>query len=150
MNVNDLIGEVCQLMSDEITNKNINLQMDLDRGLPTTLVDRVQMQQVLVNLARNGIDAMDVTPRGSKTLGIRSRQEGTNTMRVEIRDHGIGIQDPEKIFEPFFTTKEKGMGMGLAVCRSIIEAHEGRLWVEQNEPRGTIFTFALPTRASHS
>lgn len=150
VNLNDLISEVWHLLNDEITSRNIHLEIDLDEKLPSTLIDRVQIQQVLANLVRNGIDAMEATREEFKSLGIRSRQEREDALVVEVRDHGTGIQDPDRIFEPFFTTKEKGMGMGLAICRSIIEAHEGRLWARPNEPRGSVFTISLPLRERDS
>jgi signal transduction histidine kinase len=91
------------------------------------------------------MDAMEGT---SKHLVVRSRWDGVDTVSVEVRDHGSGIRDLERIFDPFFTTKEKGMGMGLSICRSIVEAHDGRLSAQHNTPRGTIFTFSLPARPS--
>ena len=95
------------------------------------------MQQVLVNLIRNGIDADERHGRRLETLVIRSRRDGTDRVRVEVQDYGRGIEDTERIFEPFFTTKEDGMGMGLAICRSIVEAHDGRLWATKGDPKGT-------------
>jgi signal transduction histidine kinase len=148
VDINEVIAEVCQLMSKDIMRKDTRIETDLERELPSTLVDRVQMQQVLVNLIRNGIDAMESTFDGARLLVVRSRRDERDTIVVEVRDHGTGIADPARIFEPFFTTKEKGMG--LAICRSIVEAHDGRLWAQQNEPRGALFTLALPMRASHS
>jgi signal transduction histidine kinase len=105
------------------------------------------MQQVIVNLVRNGIEAMEATVDVPKLLSIRSRREGTY-VRVEVRDRGRGLQDSESAFKPFFTTKKNGMGMGLTICRSIIEAHGGRLWATQNEGSGTTFCFALPSLSS--
>jgi PAS domain S-box-containing protein len=147
LNLNEVITEVCQLIGENAARKNINIETDLDRHLPPVLVDRVQMQQVLVNLIRNGIDAMESTTDYSKSLLIRSRRDDMNAVLVEVRDRGHGVADPERIFEPFYTTKHNGMGMGLAICRSIIEAHDGRLRVTQNEPGGTTLTFTLPTCA---
>jgi signal transduction histidine kinase len=91
---------------------------------------------------RNGIEAMDAL-RSDKVLRVRVRQ-AAEAMQVEITDHGRGIEHPEKVFEPFFTTKEHGMGMGLAICRSIIESHGGKLWAETHEPSGARFVFTLP------
>jgi signal transduction histidine kinase len=104
------------------------------------------MQQVLMNLVRNGIDAMD-SARDVGALRIRSLVDG-DMVRVEVSDCGGGIKYPERMFEPFFTTKESGMGMGLAICRSIIESHDGRLWAMNNEPKGATLAFALPIQAS--
>jgi hypothetical protein len=144
VNLNEVIIEVCRLISDDVTRKNICIETDLDVDLPSTWVDRVQMQQVLVNLTRNGIDAMDSSIDYPKSLLLRSRRNGMNEVLVEVRDRGSGVEDVERIFEPFFTTKENGMGMGLAICRSIIEAHDGRLRATKNEPCGTTLTFTLP------
>jgi hypothetical protein len=105
------------------------------------------MQQVLVNLIRNAIDALDPMVDDTRLIRLRAILEGENTIRIEIRDLGVGIKEPERIFEPFFTTKENGLGMGLAICRSIIEAHDGRLWATANEPRGTTVAFTLPLQA---
>jgi PAS domain S-box-containing protein len=150
VNLNEVIGEVCKLIGDDVTKKNISIETDLERNLPSTLVDRVQMQQVLVNLTRNGIDAMESSIDYPKSLLIRSRRDGMNEVLVEVRDCGSGVEDVERIFEPFFTTKENGMGMGLAICRSIIEAHDGRLRVTKNEPRGATLTFTLPAYSGES
>jgi signal transduction histidine kinase len=91
---------------------------------------------------RNGMDAMDTVTR-DKVLEVRVRQTG-DVVQIEVSDRGGGIEFPERIFEPFFSTKEHGMGMGLAICRSIVESHSGRLWTEANEPQGAKFIFTLP------
>jgi PAS domain S-box-containing protein len=148
LNLNEVIAEVHQLMLDENSSRRVNIETDLERDLPLTLADRVQMQQVLVNLARNGIDAMESTMELSKILSIRSRREGADQLRIEVCDRGSGLKDAEKAFEPFFTTKRTGMGMGLAICRSIIEAHQGRIWATRNEDQGTTFNFTLPILSS--
>ncbi|WP_119272216.1 PAS domain-containing protein [Taklimakanibacter deserti] len=142
--VNQLIGEVARLMADETAAKDIRMKTDLSPDLPPVALDRVQVQQVIVNLIRNGIEAMDNVADGARVLRIRSRREGPDAIRVDIRDTGPGFMDVERVFEPFFTTKENGMGMGLAICRSIVESHGGRLWAERNEPQGATFLFTLP------
>lgn len=144
INLNEVIGEVRQLMFDEIISQSIFVEANLDAGLPPVLADRVQMQQVLVNLVRNGIDAMKSTTDVSRSLKLRSRRHGENAILVEIRDNGEGLAETERVFDPFFTTKQGGMGMGLAISRSILESHDGRLWAESIEPRGTVFSFTLP------
>lgn len=106
--------------------------------------DRVQLQQLVFNLLLNGIEAMDSILDRQKKLFIRTMLESPETALVEIRDLGVGLEDPERIFEAFFTTKESGMGMGLAVCRSIVDSHHGRLWAESNRSAGTTFSFTLP------
>ena len=93
---------------------------------------------------------MESSTESPKSLLIRSRREGMNEVLIEVQDRGSGVEDVERIFEPFFTTKENGMGMGLAICRSIIEAHDGRLRATKNEPRGTTLTFTLPAYSSES
>jgi PAS domain S-box-containing protein len=150
VNLNEVITEVYKLIGDDVTKKNISIEIDMEANLPSTLVDRVQMQQVLVNLTRNGIDAMESSTDYPKALLIQSRRDGMNGVQVEVRDRGSGVEDLERIFEPFFTTKEDGMGMGLAICRSIIEAHDGHLRATKNEPRGTTLTFTLPANSSQS
>jgi hypothetical protein len=148
LDVNDVIVEACQLINDDAAGKNVGIELDLEADLPPAWVDRVQVQQVLVNLARNAVEAMDATVDGTKLLTIRSLLNGPGAVMVEIRDNGGGIEDPEKVFEPFFTTKDEGMGMGLAICRSIIEAHAGQLWATRHEGPGTTFSFTLPVRAA--
>ena len=148
LNLNEVIKEVRQLMLDEVSAGGVSIETDLEADLPRTLADRVQMQQVMVNLVRNGIEAMEATIDVPKLLSIRSRREGTHHVRVEVCDYGGGLQDPENAFKPFFTTKKTGMGMGLAICRSIVEAHQGRLWATQNEGRGATFCFRLPIVSS--
>jgi PAS domain S-box-containing protein len=147
LDLTEVIFEVLRLMRDEATTKAVRFETDLDINLPPIVADRIQMQQVFVNLLRNGIDAMESRNEPPRPILIRSRLDGPQTIQVEIRDHGSGAGDLEKIFEPFFTTKKNGMGMGLAICRSIVEAHEGRLWAVRNDHGGTTFTFTLPSRA---
>jgi signal transduction histidine kinase len=118
------------------------MDVAVESGLPAVQLDRVQIQQVLVNLIRNGLDAMN-SSAGPKIVSIQARRS-EEMVRIEIADRGPGVELPEKIFEPFFTTKGDGMGMGLAICRSIVESHGGRLWVEKNEPQGAKFVFTLP------
>jgi C4-dicarboxylate-specific signal transduction histidine kinase len=98
------------------------VETDFDRGLPQVLIDPVQMEQVLINLIRNAIDAVETIADGTRLIRLRTLFDDDNTIRVEVRDVGPGMKEPERIFEPFFTTKENGMGMGLAICRSIIES----------------------------
>ena len=136
------IAEVRSLMAEEAARRRVRMDIDVESNLPLVAFDRVQIQQVLINLIRNGFDAMDATP-DDRVLGMRVRRHG-HLIQTEISDRGAGVEFPDKIFEPFFTTKENGMGMGLAICRSIIESHGGRLWVERNEPRGARFIFTLP------
>jgi len=125
--------------------RSVRVQIDLGDRLPPVEVDRVQLQQVLINLIRNGMEAMDA-PGGDKILQVRAYALG-DLVQIEVSDRGGGIESPDRIFEPFFTTKAHGMGMGLAICRSIIESHGGRLWVETDRSHGTTFFFTLPIQA---
>lgn len=143
--LSSLIAEAHNLMAEEAARRRVRIGVAVDSSLPTVALDHVQLQQVLVNLIRNGMDAMDAM-KGDKALEIRVHRAG-DMIQAEISDRGGGIEFPEKIFEPFFSTKEHGMGMGLAICRSIIESHGGRLWAETNEPHGARFIFTLPINA---
>jgi signal transduction histidine kinase len=129
-------------MAEEAARRHVRMDVDVESGLPLVALDRVHIQQVLVNLIRNGMDAMD-SLEGDRFLGVRVRRM-EDVIQTEISDRGAGIEFPDKIFEPFFTTKGNGMGMGLAICRSIVESHGGRLWAEKNEPQGATFVFTLP------
>ena len=137
-----IVAEARNLMAEEAERRRVRVSADVEGDLPLVALDRVQIQQVLINLLRNGMEAMETTA-GDRTIGIRMHRVG-DVVRTEIRDRGPGVAHPEKIFEPFFTTKEHGMGMGLAICRSIVEAHGGSLWAEANEPQGAAFIFTLP------
>ena len=149
--INHLISEVCRLVADGIAAKDVRVETDLEPNLPSVALDRVQMQQVLVNLVRNGVEAMeDAVVDGARALQICSHRDGLDTIRIEVRDAGTGFKDAERVFEPFFTTKQHGMGMGLAICRSIIELHGGRLWMANNETRGATVAFTLPLEASEA
>ena len=137
-----VIAEARDLMAEEAARRRVRMDVDVESDLPLVALDRVQIQQVLVNLIRNGMEAMD-SVAGDRVLRMRVRRMG-DVVQTEISDRGPGVEFPDKIFEPFFTTKEHGMGMGLAICRSIVESHGGRLWAEKNEPHGATFIFTLP------
>jgi PAS domain S-box-containing protein len=137
-----VIAEACNLVAGEALRRRVRIDVDVQSRLPPVAIDRTQIQQVLINLIRNGMEAMD-SSAGDKTLEVRAHCTDSE-VRTEISDHGEGIELPDRIFEAFFTTKENGMGMGLAICRSIVEAHGGRLWAEKNEPNGARFIFTLP------
>ena len=141
--INMIVAEVCDLLVEEAAASGVNLEPRLAAGLPRLEVDRVQIQQVLVNLIRNGIEASIPLGRGVEPVVIRSLREGDEIV-IDISDRGAGAVDAERAFEPFFTTKEGGMGMGLAISRSIVELHGGRLWMVPNQPRGTTVGLALP------
>jgi hypothetical protein len=150
LDINSVIAEVCQLLSDEACRRNVRIETGMEPELPPAAADRVQIQQLLMNLARNALDAMDQTDDSFKELFIRSRRNNKDTLLIEVRDYGAGLTDVDKVFEPFFTTKAKGMGMGLAICRSIVEAHAGRLWASKNECRGATFSFTLPVQKGNA
>ncbi|PWI51272.1 ATPase [Rhizobium phaseoli] len=137
-----VVNEARSLMADEAARRRARIEISVDDNLPLIAIDRTQIQQVLINLIRNGIEAMDAVT-GDKVIEMHVRHMG-NTIQTEISDRGYGIESPEKMFEPFFTTKEHGMGMGLAICRSIVELHGGRLWAEKNQPHGATLIFTLP------
>jgi signal transduction histidine kinase len=143
-----LITEAQELMAEEALRRSVRMEFEVERGLPPVAVDRVQLQQVLVNLIRNGMEAMDALANG-KVLRLRVRRLA-GAIRTEVSDRGRGIERPDRIFEPFFTTKEHGMGMGLAICRSIIESHGGKLWAETSEQAGATFIFTLPIEAKEA
>jgi signal transduction histidine kinase len=134
------------LIRQEISNHHVWARLDLASPLPPVYGDRVQLQQVIMNLRVNGIQAMATVNDRPRELLIRSRAYNSEQVLVEVRDSGVGA-DPEHIdqlFNPFFTTKADGMGMGLSICRSIIEAHGGRIWASPNAGPGTTFQFTLP------
>jgi signal transduction histidine kinase len=139
-----VVNEVFRLMRSEAEKRRVNLEADLEGGLPAIQGDRVQIQQVLVNLCINGMDAMDSVVECQRTLTLRTRLQDSGTIRVEVQDAGTGLQHPDRVFETFFTTKKNGMGMGLSISRSIIELHRGHLWPQSSDAPGTTFCFTLP------
>lgn len=146
--IGSIVTEVRELMTEEAIRRSVRMHIDVDDRLPLVEVDRVQLQQVLINLIRNGMEAMDAFS-GDKILQVRVQQLA-EAVQIEVCDRGRGIEHPDRIFEPFFTTKAHGMGMGLAICRSIIESHGGKLWVETNKSHGTTFFFTLPIQAKEA
>lgn len=146
--ISGIVTEARNLMTEEALRHRVRFDVRIERDLPVTVMDNVQIKQVLVNLIRNGMEAM-ASVSGEKILGLRVCQID-NAVQIEIRDRGHGIESPDRIFEPFFTTKEHGMGMGLAICRSIVESHGGRLWAEKNEPQGAALIFTLPIESKVS
>jgi signal transduction histidine kinase len=138
--VNKLIEDTLALVWKDLQKHRISVERQLDPRVPQATGDRIQLQQVLLNLMTNGIDAM-AGASGSRILSVRSKVDGEGDVCISVADTGAGIaaQDIARIFDPLFTTKANGMGMGLSVCRTIIEAHNGRLWVASNTPRGAVF-----------
>jgi PAS domain S-box-containing protein len=148
LDLNDVIGEVLRLLGGEITRRRVAVETDLGKDLPPVTADRVQLQQLVLNLLLNAIEAMDPVLDRPRKLLVRSKNDSPETVLVEVRDWGVGLQNPDRVFEAFVTTKENGMGMGLAICRSIVEAHNGRLWVASGEGPGATFCFTLPLKLS--
>ena len=146
VDVNDVIREMIVLLSSEITRHGISVRTELASYLPRLMGDRVQLQQVLMNLIMNSVDAMKDVDE-TRELAIRSRQEDDGRLMVSVIDTGVGLpsQQAEQIFYAFFTTKPQGTGMGLSISRSIVESHNGRLWASDNAPRGACFHVVLPT-----
>lgn len=147
INLNEVIGEVLRLFRAETTRRGVEVVSDLEPELPSLAGDRVQLQHLLHNLLQNGLEAMEAINNKPKKLLIRSRRDGLVSVLVEVQDYGVGLAEPEKVFEAFYTTKQNGMGMGLAICRSIVEAHQGRLWATSGAGSGTTFSFSLPVQA---
>jgi PAS domain S-box-containing protein len=146
LDVNDVVWEVIALMQRELISHRASLQMELAPALPMVLGDRVQLQQVIINLVMNGVEAMQSVTDRPRELMIRSRQDETHQVLVSVTDCGVGIsaENADRLFNAFFTTKSSGMGMGLSICRSLVEAHGGRLWATANVPHGTTFQLTLP------
>jgi PAS domain S-box-containing protein len=147
--VNDVIREVMALVQRELVSHQVSLQMELAPTLPMILGDRVQLQQVIINLVMNGIEAMQSVTDRPRQLVIRSRHDEKQQVLVSVTDCGVGIpaENADRLFNAFFTTKSSGMGMGLSICRSIIEAQGGHLWATEVLPHGATFQFTLPANA---
>jgi PAS domain S-box-containing protein len=143
--IGDVIAEVRRLLADRISHARLEVDVRVADDLPAIPFDVVQVQQVLVNLMRNALDAID--GQDAPWVGVCAFRAG-EMLQVEVSDNGPGVADGEKVFDAFFTTKASGMGMGLAICRSIVESHGGRLWAQANPEGGATFAFTLPVRAS--
>jgi PAS domain S-box-containing protein len=146
LDVNDVVRETIPLVQRELISHQVLLRMELAPTLPMILGDRVQLQQVIINLVMNGIESMQSVTDRPRELVVRSRQDETQQVLVSVADCGVGIsaENADRLFTAFFTTKSSGMGMGLSICRSIIAAHGGRLWATTCEPRGALFQFTIP------
>ena len=151
LNFTDVVTDVLTLIHHELTRHHVEIELELTRELPPVLADRVQLQQVLLNLVMNGVEAMNEVPEGSRKIWVRAEpceHNGSSAVLVSVRDSGSGLNQVEvgRLFETFYTTKSQGLGMGLAISRSIVEAHGGRLWAKLNVPRGAVFQLVLPAR----
>jgi PAS domain S-box-containing protein len=146
LDINDVVREVIALVQRELFSQKVSVRTEFAPALPMILGDRVQLQQVIINLVMNGIEAMQSVTDRPRELVIRSRQDETQQVLVSVADCGVGIsaENADRLFTAFFTTKSSGMGMGLSICRSIIEAHGGQLWAIPCEPQGALFQFTIP------
>jgi signal transduction histidine kinase len=146
LDINEVIQDVTRLLRHELTRNRVSLHTDLAPDLPRVLGDRVQLQQVMLNLIMNGIDAMSMVTDRPRELLIKSAKHSDGVL-IQVQDSGPGI-DPgqaDRIFEPFFTDKPEGIGMGLSISRSIVESHGGRLWTVAGT-NGALFEFTLPAQ----
>jgi two-component system sensor kinase FixL len=146
LDINDLVVAVIRLIHSDALIKSVSINTQLAADLPALCGDRIQLQQVLLNLALNALDAMKNLPISERVLTIATSRLDDDMVEVAVRDSGTGIPPDqlEKIFEPFVTNKSQGLGMGLAISHSIIEMHKGRIWVTNNHGRGATFRFVLP------
>jgi signal transduction histidine kinase len=146
LDINELIAASLALIRAELQTRRVSVYMELRERLPRVKGDQIQLQQVLLNLITNAVDSMAATDGGERVLRVRSDNDMAKGVTISVEDNGRGLEpkDMGRIFNPLFTTKTQGMGMGLTICRSIVEAHEGRLWATPNQPRGAVFQFSLP------
>jgi signal transduction histidine kinase len=146
LDINEAIRETLALVGSALRSRSVAVQTILSADLPLALGDRVQLQQVVMNLTVNGADAMNSVADRPRVLWIGSKLDDEGNIQVTIKDSGIGIDEAirDRIFNPLFSTKPAGMGMGLSICRSIIEAHGGRIWASPGTPHGTDFQFTIP------
>jgi len=144
--LNEAVEEVIALLLSELQRNRIVLRPDLAADLPAVLGDRIQVQQVILNLIRNGSDAMSTVDDRPRDLLIKTESDEGSGVRLSVKDTGVGFdpQSEEQLFEAFYTTKGDGMGIGLSVSRSIMESHRGRLWAVRNEGPGATFLFSIP------
>ena len=146
LDVAELVGEVASLARADAAARQVKLDVDVPGDLPPVRGDRVHLQQVLLNLILNGMDALNEASRENRRVSVTARLDGAQTVEIAVSDtgHGIPADKLAHVFDPFFTTKPDGMGMGLPISRTIIEAHGGRLWAENNNGGGATFRFTLP------
>ncbi len=147
--IDDVLRDVVALMSAEAIRQHVELTLEPDASLPLVMADRVQLHQVAVNLVQNAIEAMQDVSDRPRTLMIRSERRSVDLIEITVRDCGSGIdpKNEQRMFDVYFTTKARGMGMGLAISRSIVEAHGGRLWASNNDDCGATIHFTLPVRS---
>ncbi len=146
LDLNEVLSEALTFVQHELISSRVALRVEYASALPVILADRVQLQQVILNLVINGIEAMQPITDRSRELVIRSEQDDAQQVRVTVTDCGVGFSadSTDRLFNTFFTTKSSGMGMGLSICRSIIELHGGRIWAVPHDPHGATIHFTLP------
>jgi signal transduction histidine kinase len=149
LNPNQLIRDIVPLVEAEARRHDVSVQTELAANLPRVTGDRVQLQQVLLNLVVNALDAMSTMNHGRRILRLQTSRIRNEVVQIAVRDSGVGLaaQNQERLFEAFYTTKPQGLGMGLSISRSIVESHGGRLWAAANHGPGATFLFTLPIRA---
>ena len=143
--MNEIVQEVIALARDVLRRSSVTVRTELAADLAPVLGDRVELQQVVLNVVLNGTEAMSSVGEGPRELVIRTQNDEAEQVRIAVQDSGIGLDSlsMERIFDPFYTTKRGGMGMGLSICRSIVQNHSGRLWAVANNDSGTIFQFTV-------
>jgi signal transduction histidine kinase len=149
VNVNEVVEEMVLMLHNEANRHSIRIRTELAKGVPRVMADHVQLQQVLMNLMLNGIEAMQGT---TGELGIKSQLAEDGQLLISVTDTGVGLSTAnlDRIFDAFFTTKSQGTGLGLAITRSIVESHGGRVWATPNSGKGASFHFTLPSRVAQS
>jgi signal transduction histidine kinase len=148
IDLNEVACEVTALSSTEMQKNGVTLRQEFADDLPPAFGDRIQLQQVILNLLRNAVDAMSTTDGRPRELLVRTERNEANQIRLSVKDSGVGFtpQSADKIFQAFYTTKPDGMGIGLSISRSIIEAHQGHLWATGNDGPGSTFSFTIPVK----
>ena len=146
VHLNGIVEETVALVDRQVSRNQVAVAMELEPSLPAVLGDRIQLQQVILNLLLNGIESMTSVAGRPRRLVIRTKGQQAGQVILSVEDSGVGVSEENmsRLFEPFFTTRSQGIGMGLAISRSIIEAHGGRLWAESNLNQGSVFQFTLP------
>jgi signal transduction histidine kinase len=146
LDINEAILEVIEVTRGELVRNGVSLQTELAKGLPLIRGDRIQLQQIVLNLIVNAVEAMSEASKGPRDLLISTAEDISNVVLVSVRDSGPGLspESLERLFDPFYTTKPNGMGMGLSICRSIVEAHGGRIWASSTASPGATIEFTLP------
>jgi len=146
VDIDGLIRDTLELLRSELQSYEIHIKVSAGAKVQQIFADRIQLQEILLNLIRNAIDAM-ASVQGARVLSVQVDDRAETGIVVSVADNGVGIsqENIEKIFDPLFTTKAGGKGLGLSICRLIVEAHDGNIWVRPNKPRGSIFEFAVPT-----